>query len=523
MPKLNQPKSLEHNAICALVNFLCDLGKQLMPIIIALAKSEAQRSSDILEHRIRFVQKYFEYNIPCFLYDPLCDRIVIEIPKMIDRIKRELRPGSSMGEYLSQVNVAVSLTEVILSSNLKKLDCDSMPKVIRHLFYNKLNALTGLEYLNLGSLSGGWKTCDMEPTVLNGIVSMKYLQYFCLNYDCTNNILLALLDSCPKLTSIDITSSKSINNDSVNILLRFKQLKCVQLYRTSISIEGYVKLLLNLPRLEDVGRYDEIGRCLEYIVDNYPDKQIFALKKFSSRFVTTRFLQILAENCPDIYYVSLFHNVLMCDLMMLVGINNLSDLRLLSCDFFADQVRNVIAVKGCNLTHLHLEHVDEIDMNALMYISQFCPDLKALTFYNCEMLPSTSMFIKKPAIPPFMNMERLTLIAQCDARHLEFLLSSCFKIKYIKIGTMVPTDDLSFERILTRNPMVHLDELSISCSAGLSIATVYKLVESCQNLSVLNELEGWELIDEMELETFRLFIETNNFDLNIASKRFQVE
>lgn len=523
MPKLNQPKSLEQYSIRALVTFLCDLGEKLMPIIISLSKSEAQRSSDTLEHRIRFVQKYFEYNVPCFLYDPLCDEICIEIPKLIDRIKKRLRPGSSMGEFLSQVNVAVSLTEVILSSNLRKLDCDSMPKMIRHLFYNKLSSLTGLEYLNLGSLSGGWKTCDMEPTVLNGIVSMKNLQYFCLNYDCTNNILLALIESCPRLTTIDITSSKTINNDSVNILLRFKHLKCVQLYRTSISIEGYVKLLLNLPCLEDVGRYDEIGRCLEYIVDNYPDKQKFALKKFTSRFVTTRFLQILAENCPHIFYVSVFHNVLLCDLIMLVGINNLSDLRLLSCDFFADQVRNVLEVKGCNLTHLHLEHVDEIDMNALMYISQFCPDLKALTFYNCEMIPSTSLFIKKPALPPFMNMERLTLIAQCDARHLEFLLSSCFNIKYIKIGTMVPTDDISFEKVLSLNPMVHLEELSITCSAGLSIATVYKLVEICPSLSVLNELEGWELIDEMELETFRLFIETSNFDLNIASKRFQAE
>ncbi|KAJ6637252.1 hypothetical protein Bhyg_09982 [Pseudolycoriella hygida] len=523
MPRLNQPKSLEQNSIRALVHFLCDLGEKMMPIIISLSKSEVHRSSQTLEHRIRFVQKYFEYNVPCFLYDPLCDEICIEIPKMIDRIKKRLRPGSPMTEFLSQINVAVSLTEVILSPSLRKLDCDSLPKMIRHLFYSKLSSLSGLEYLNLGSLSGGWKTCDMEPTVLNGIVTMKNLQYFCLNYDCTNNILLALLENCPRLTTLDITSSKSINNDSVNILHRFKNLRRVQLYRTSISIEGYVKLLLSLPFLEDVGRYDEIGRCLEYIVDNYPEKQKFALKKFTSRFVTTRFLQILAENCPEIYYISLFHNVLLCDLLMLVGVNKLSDLRLLSCDFFADQVRNVLAVKGCNLTHLHLEHVDEIDMNALMYISQFCPDLKALTFYNCEMIPSTSVFIKKPTIPPFMNMERLTLIAQCDARHLEFLLCSCFKIKFIKIGTMVPTDDALFQKILSLNPMIHLEELSISCSAGLSIATVYKIVECCPSLSILNELEGWDLIDEMELEAFRLFIETNNFDLNIASKRFQAE
>lgn len=520
MTKLKQPDSLETLSIRALVHFLCDLSEQLMPIIATIAKCEAHKFSDILENCIKTLRSYLEYNVPCFLYDHLCHELFIEVPKLIARLKKRI---SSMGEFLRKVNVAVSLTEVLISKNLKQLNFEIMPKMIRHVYYNKLSNLTGLETLNLGSLSGGWKTTDMEPTVLGGIIKMPNLQNFCLNYDCTDNILLALVSHCPRLHSLDVSSSKSITNDSMMILFRFNNLRNVHLYRTSVTGEGIINLLLRVPKLEDIGRYDEIGRCLEYIIDKYPNKQTFRLKKFSSRFVTTRFLQILAEHCPDVYYVSIFHNVLLCDLMMLAGINKLSDLRLLSCDFFADQIHDVLHVKGCNLTHLHLEHVDQIDMNALMYISQYCPDLKVLTFYNCEMIASTSMYIQKPIIPPFMNLERLTLIAQCELFHLEFLLSSCYHIRFVNIGTMVPSNDHSFGRILAKNPMVHLQELSIICSEGLTISTVYKLLEVCPNLTVLNELEQWVQIQATELEAFKIFVKTNNLDLDIESKRFMAE
>lgn len=520
MPSLKQPIALEAMALKSLVHMLCELGEKLMPMIAKLAKSEAQRSSDLLDLRIKRLQKIFEYNVPCFLYDRLCEEIFVQVPAMIERIKGQLKLRSSMGEFLSKVNVAVSLTEVVISSNLRKLNFEHMPKMIRHIYYSKLNLLSGLTYLNLGSLSGGWKTDDMEPAVLMGVKHMKYLRYFCLNYDCTDNILLALVECCPKLHTLDVQSSKSLTNDSIHILCRFDDLRIVQLFRTSVTMEGFVNLLLKLPRLEDVGRYDEIGRCLEYITQYYPNKEKFGLTKFSSRFVTTKYIQILAEYCPEILFVSIFYNLLLCDLMTLIGINKLNDLRLLSCDFFADQVRNVLQVKGCNLTHLHLEHVDEIDMNALMYISQFCPDLKSLTFYNCEMLSSTSMYTRKPAIPPFMNLERLTLVALCELSHLEFLLSTCYKIKYISLGTMVPTHDFSFEKILCANPMANLKELSIVCSEGLTISMAYKLIEVCNELTVLNELEGWVQIEPIEIELFKKFIKLNNLDLNIQSKRF---
>lgn len=521
MPQLRRPDTLESLSIRALIDLICKLGEQLLPMITALARSEALTSAIILETRVAQLQRIFDYNIPSTMYDAVCAELFRVVPLVLCKVKTRGMSRASMGEYLQKVNMIVSLSETIVSKHIRHLDFDQIPKMVRHVFYNRLDRMSGLRYLNLSSLSGGWKTEDMEPTVLNGIVNMSQLRYFCLNYDCTDSILLALAEACPHLHTLDVSSSKYISNDSVNLLFRFPALKNVQLYRTSVSMDGYLKLLLKMPQLHDVGRYDEIGRCLEHIVDHYPDShQTFGLTRFSSRFVTTRFLQILAEHCPDITFVSIFHNMLLCDLMHLCGINALSDLRLMSCDFFADQVRDVLQVKGCNLTHLHLEHVDEIDMNALMYISQFCPDLQSLTIYNCEMMASTSVYIRKPAVPPFMNLRRLTLIAQCDIDHVEFLLGRCLHIEYVKIGTMVPTDDLTFSRILDKNPMVHLRELSIFCSEELTIATAYRLVEVCSELAVLNELDGWKAIEPDELDAFKVFLKSNNLDVCVSSKRF---
>lgn len=574
MPKYRQVETLESLSIRSLTYYVCDVGEQLIPLlskafnivlpdlhvlhnhktsndhhqtddandvddifeqndadddygrrpsIEELRRNSCQhkKSTELLRARLKFLHAFFEYNVPCYLFDRICAQLFHELPRMVDRIKMRRTLKTSTGEFMSQVNVAVSLAEVIIGPNLTYCNFEEMPKILQQIFYTHLRQLSGLIYLNLGSLTGGWKTDDMEPTILDGLANMQNLRSLTLNYDCTDTILLNLIETCPKLHTLDLTSSKLVNNDSVNILIHMKSLRCIQLHRTSVTTEGYVKLLLAVPKLEDVGRYNEIGRCLEYIVDNYPDFKMFGLRKFSSRYVTTRFLQILSTYCPQLQYVSIFFNGLLCDLTTLIGIDKLADLHLLSCDFFSDQIRDVLAVKGCNITHLHLEHVDQIDMNALMYISQYCPDLNVFTIYNCELIESTSLYMQKPIIPPFMNLERLTVVAQCDWRHLEFMWSTCLQIKVIKCGMMVPTNDQLFERVLAQNPMEHLEELSIVRSDGLTIGMAYKMVEICPKLLILNELEGWARVQEDELEMFKTFIKTNNLIVNLDSRRFQ--
>lgn len=368
-------------------------------------------------------------------------------------------------------------------------------------------------------MSGGWKTEDVEHFYINGLNTMTNLRAVTLAYDCTDNILDMLAMTAPLIEHIDVSNSKMITDRSIDRLLRFMNLKTVQLHRTSVTMEGYSTLLLYSQELTDIGKYDEIGRVLEYLDEWNPQKKTYKLKKFISTYVTSKHLQLLSEKCPDIDTVSIFHNVMLIDLMLLIGINKLSTLKLLSCDFFGDRVRDVLQVKGCNLTYLHLEHVDQIDLNALMYISQYCPDLKYLSLYNCQLLDSTSVYIRKPTIPPFMNLERLTFAAQGSRKHLEFLLKDAYKIKYISLGTQAPTCDQLFSNILGCNPLQYLEEMRIIHSDQLTITTAYKLVNNCPKLKLLKELESWSTVKESELDAFKLYVKTRNLDLDITPWR----
>ncbi|XP_059616873.1 uncharacterized protein LOC132261873 [Phlebotomus argentipes] len=523
MPKTRQPALLGVLSLRAVASWLCSLAKQYMPVIAQISKVNVQEAAIILKGKMVLLHDLFEYNVPFCLYDKLAEEMYLAIPQLIDNIKSRQELNSSMGKFLSEVNVAVSLTEVLLSSNLQTLNFDRVPKMMRHIFYMKLDQLTGLKSLDLGSLSGGWKTQDMEPTVLNGILNMKHLRSICINYDATDNIIKCLGECCPDLMAIDFSSSKCITNASVELLMSLRCLKRVILYRTSVTMEGYIKLLLNLPRIEDLGRYDDLGRCLSYIDTYYPDQEELQLTKFISHYATTEHLQILGRLCPRLHTVSLFHNALLVDLMTLIAIDELKDLKLLSADFFADQIRHVLEVKGCNLTHLHLEHVDEIDMNALIYISQFCPDLKSFVIYNCELVDSTSLCMRRFPIPPYMNLERLTIAASCKFWHLDFLLATALKIRYIYVGTMVPTDDDLIAHVLMKNPMPNLEEFRVIFSDALTINSAYKLANCCSNLQRLTELESWTKISEPELTEFKKYIKVRNMDLDIKSQKFSAD
>ncbi|XP_021694883.1 SCF E3 ubiquitin ligase complex F-box protein grrA isoform X1 [Aedes aegypti] len=519
MPRLNQPIRLETLALKGTTVWLCHIAELLMPTMLVLSKQGTNEAQKCLKSIVLDLRDEYDHCIPADLYDDMAKELICQITLLIERVKKALDLRASMSKFLCQMNVAIAMSEVLLSRKLRVMKIDELPKTMRHIFYSKMNEMKGLRYLSLGSMSGGWKTDDMEKTILNGLGTMKNLTALTLNYDCTNTILRSLIKSCPNLEYIDISNSKYVTNDSIDILTKLKKLKVVLLMRTQVTISGMIELLVKAKNLTDIGRYDDLGRCLEFIEQNYPQILSLKLQRFETRFATTRHIQLLSEMCPDMRHVSIFHNMLLMDLMALIGINNLEELYLLSCDFFADQVRDVLQVKGCNLTHLHLEHVEQMDMNALIYISQYCPDLKTLALYNCVMIPSTSVFLRQYAIPPFMNLERLGFVCECPFNHLEFILTTALKLRFLQVGTQAYTSDEMFERIFLRNPFQYLEDVRIIHSSELTIETAYRFVENCPNLLLLNEIECWQKVRDYELVQLREMIKERNYAVHTAPLR----
>lgn len=519
MPKLKQPEKLETLCLNRSAEWLHQVGLNLLPLITKMTRIDQKDAMTELNLVIEVVHSYFECFVPFSLYKKLTDAVIKVISGLIAHCKEAIDFRVNMAKFLCQMNVAVRLSEALVSIKLRIMNFDELPKMIRSNLYIHMPKMSGLEFLNLGSVSGGWKTFEMEPMVLRGLENMCNLRHLSLSYDCTDEILRLLVRKCPQLASLDVTNSKYVNNDSIIIMTQLKKLKFVQLYRTQVTMQGYIDLLLHLPDLLDVGRYDELGRCLEFIDQYHPTYKNFALKQFVSICSTTKQLRILCEKCPNIESVALFHNVLLLDLMALIGLNKLSKLKLLACDFFADQVRDILQVKGCNITNLNLEHVDEIDMNALIYISQFCPDLKSLTLCNCNLIESTSLYYQKYQIPPFMNLEELTLVGECKFQHIEFIMFHAYKIKFIHFGTQIPTNDQLLEKIFLNNQLSHLEEFRILHSDFLTIKSAYNLINNCKSLSKLYEIESWIQVLPFELEQLKNYIKIKNFDVDLTSYR----
>ncbi|XP_066992297.1 uncharacterized protein [Anabrus simplex] len=527
MPKKKQPPCLEALALQAVGMFVREMGRLMIEPVCTVSRRDSAEGIRFLQAKLDRLNELLYASVPWYLFDKMAHQVLSSIADLIMETKSTFTKFESqenkstfaiydsMSLFVNHMNVVVKLTEVALHPHLRNIDFSLWPKIMRHVLFKNLHKMTGLEGLNLGSASGGWKTSDMERSIIQGVTSMKNLTSLCLCFDCTDHILSLVSLNCKKLQKLDVTASRSVTDRSVSYLQSCQKLKEVHLYRTSVSVEGYAQLLLKLPLLEDFGRCDEFGQVLEYVRSIAPCNTQFGFRIFQSRDVTTFHLNLLIEMCPKVTHVSIYHDERVSDLTVLAALDDMTELKLLSCDFFTDRVKQLLEMKGCALTWLHLEHVEEIDLNALIYISQFCPNLKKLVFYNCEFLDHTSLSMKKMTVPPFQNLEHIMCIADCGDTHLEFLLSNCFNIKFIQLGSSTGIGDQTMAKVLLRNPMKYLEKLKILYSDNLSMQTVHLLMTHCTNLRVLSELESWQGITAAELNSFRQYIKENNIDLDV--------
>lgn len=516
MPKKYQIPPLEELALRSVGQFVTNVGRHIIQPVCRISLSDPDRGIATLNLWLEWMKHELVSSVPWYLYDRMSIEALKAILNLINETKNNFNQYFPITTYLSELNVVVNLTEVVIHSNLRTIEFSLWPKIMRHVLYKNLHAMTGLEVLDLGSGSAGWRTSGIEKTIIHGVSAMPNLTSFTLCFDCTDSIVTAVGQNCPKLQKLDVTASRSVTDRCLTILQKCWQLREVQLFRTSVSVIGYAELLLEHSNLEDIGRCDEFGYILEHIriTSNY--KKPLNLKTFESRDVTTEHLHLLVEMCPNLKKVSIMHGETINDLLILSALNNLTDLKLLCCDFFTDRVKELLEIKGSKIISLHLEHVNEIDLNALVYISQYCPVLKNLVLYNCEFVEHAVNFSNKLFVPPFKYLERIKCIADCAYSHLEFLLSHCINIKFIQLGSSTGIGDETMARVLSKNPMNKLEELKLLYSSDLSMKTVRLLMQNCDNLRRLSELESWQGISITELDIFQNELRINNIDLDIS-------
>ncbi|XP_011314802.1 uncharacterized protein [Fopius arisanus] len=516
MPRKHEVPALQELALCSIGEYVTDFGKSLVPPICSESRTDPRGGSKRLHNLLKSMKHRLSSSIPRHLYNRMALKSLTAIKLLINDRRNTYNDFQPINVFLTEVSVLVNLIEVLLHHNLRSMEFAEWPKIMRHVLYNNLENMSGLEVLDLGSGSAGWRTSEIEKLIINGVSHMPNLLSFTLCSDCTDNIIFVVGETCKKLRALDVIASRSVTDRSIPSILNCQFLKEVKLFRTSVSIGGFSELLMRLPWLENMGRCDDVGEVFEAIsLKEINQDKSLALKVLETRNVTIDDLFLFVDVCPFVTSVSI-----MCDertdLRILSALEHLQELKLLSCDFYGDKVNDLLEMTNSRIRSLHLEHVEEIDRSALVYISQYCPGIKSLTFYNCDFSEGLSTQFRALKVEPFRQLQRLKCVADCASCHLEFLLSNCLAIKFIQLGSSTGVGDLTMQKVFAVNKMRELEELKILYGGDLSMRTVRLIMENCEGLRRLSELEGWHGVTQHELEAFREELRVNNVDLDTS-------
>lgn len=503
MPKHKEVPTLKTLSVRSVGAYVINLA----PKIVSELKGDAKKIAQRFQAHINHLNAILELHVPWNVYDLVAVEVLNAIKTSIDKKERGYYMTASMTQYLTEMNVTVNLAEVVLNRKLKCLDFLRWPAIIRHIFYQNLTKMTGLEVLNIGSCAFNYDT-----RIVDGLHEMSNLRSICLCFDCNDQMVEAIAKTCPRIQIVDVTSSRSVTDRSVRHLLKCTLLQELHLHRTSVSVEGHAQLISQLPRLQTIGRCDELPRILKVLQPN----RYVNFKKIDTRDVTVDILRLLTEFFPAIECLSLLFDLQSPDLTELTQFKCLKQVKLVRVSWFTQCLPIFFVKSGHQLLHLHLEHSESLPLHSLTLIGNHCPNLSSLVVYNCDFFTDyrslTHLHSKS-----FSKLNRLFWVVDHScAILLELILSHSIDIESIHLGSSSGIQHLNIVNVLRVNPMLSLKELRVLYSDDLSMRTVQLLVAACPNLTVLSELESWEGISSDELIDFKEFIRKNNFDLDVS-------
>ncbi|KOX78030.1 hypothetical protein WN51_05918 [Melipona quadrifasciata] len=252
MPRKHQVHKLVDLALHSIGEFVTIFGRSLTKYICIISKTNPEYGHTKLHSMLEFMKHLLSYNIPRNLYDKMSRTVLTAIVNLVKETRGTYNDYALTTTFLSEITVALHLTEVVVDTHLRMIEFSAWPKIMRHILYNKLPDMVGLEVLDLGSGSAGWRTSDIEKVIINGITAMPNLVCFILCFDCTDNIIAALAQNCKKLQKLDVTASKSVTERSIAPLLSCKYLKEIKLCKTSVTVSGYATLFLEHLNIEDI-------------------------------------------------------------------------------------------------------------------------------------------------------------------------------------------------------------------------------------------------------------------------------
>lgn len=485
---LQQPKKLECMAIVKLGQWMAVKVTKLMPLSLP-RQSDATKAELLLSRQIELIRKFIDRNVPKMLHNKFVFEAIRELSQLFYRIEHSEKCSS-------QLNVISRMLETLLTENLTCISLNSKQmKQFGSSLYLKSHMLKSVTDLTVELKPGIHDSSIREIQVIQLLKELDNLKCLSIDY-CTDNILRCLTMNCKLIEKLNLNNS-NINDNNIEILTELSNLKSIYLYATAVSQKGIEILLKFCTNIEHIDTDTNFVACAIEQIVSYKENAgtQFRLKSYVNDSETTKKqLQLVILKCPLIQKVMFTkYQFSQSYLMILNDLKDLSELKLAGYSFSTDQIKEVLQIRGRNLVHLHLQKVDQIDINALMLVSQMCPNLQSLIIEKCNYVKQTLLTVESNfsnrentvLCPSFNNLKTLSVGVNGGWPPTEelllFLLSNCPNVEFVHVRGKLISQIIS--KVLDNNPLNCLKELRIwMCdNSVLSMLVIERILQNCIN------------------------------------------
>uniref|UniRef100_A0A8D9AD16 Uncharacterized protein n=1 Tax=Cacopsylla melanoneura TaxID=428564 RepID=A0A8D9AD16_9HEMI len=489
-PKKEVP-SLKELAMKGVSKYLECASVELMAIVCEISKRDQTLGYSFLKTSLTQIGNYVFDSVSCDVVDSVVQCILTLLPRLVSELRDTYMKCFCPETFMIRMRTVVLLTNILLHPRVQSIDISRLPRAMKHVLLSDLHKMSGLKTLDLGAGSCGWEISETEKHILKGLHCMHQLAQIHLSIDCTDAIVKCVALNCQQLQVLNIPNSRSVTERCVPYLVKMKQLRQVFITHTSITEDGYTSILSNLPHLRNMGKCEYITGVIERVQDQ---GRVLNLTHLESGKISDQTLFSIVTLCPSLVNLTL-HDGHELDISCLSQLKHLKSLALINGNIERIKLLPYLESYG-KLECLHLKGVHTIDERTLMRISDACPYLTILTLDTCECSArrevETVHNLKHRRY--FTNLTTLSCYTTCPTEHLEILLRFSHKIKSIVMGNSTIPNDAFVLKILQFNPLTMLNDLKISHSHTLSIASVRALIEHCPRLRVLVDLRTRYLI-----------------------------
>ncbi|CAB4058778.1 unnamed protein product [Lepeophtheirus salmonis] len=351
---------------------------------------------------------------------------------------------------------------------------------------------------------------------------------------------------CPNLILLKVHSS-DIGDRVLSWLSKCRKLQYVELYENqNVSPVGYAQMLRSNPQLKSLGRCECFGSVLTTIFDDNSiyRKSVVNVPEFlnlveidSSERIATKELMFLIQNCPKVkklrikYYPDdyRFDEKESSYLSALIGLDQLTDIRLIGANFYSHLFFQFIYIQGWQLLRMELTSVDELNINAIKTMGEHCLNLEVLSFTCCHFQLSNG---DKKTIDDLTRPEKIYVPERYfkKLQNLSFLLLSPLHLCIAKycLAHALELKKLIFDQyrndieeqllqsIFEWNPLLHLEHFEIGSGAGkLSVHAANLVIQNCTNLKYIGKLARWGKITHDQIVGIKSEAQIRNYDLVI--------